>query len=63
VKGLANAITRALSHPTHYADLGRGARQIAARFTLAAHLSKLETTLETVLGTTPGTPAVSGCRS
>ncbi len=48
-EGLADAITRALSDPAHYADLCRGAREVAGRFTLAAHVSKLEGTLEAVL--------------
>jgi glycosyltransferase involved in cell wall biosynthesis len=48
-EGLADAIARALSDPSHYADLSRGAREVAGRFTLAAHLSQLENTLETVL--------------
>jgi hypothetical protein len=50
VEGLTAAITRALSDPSHYASLCRGAREVAARFTLAAHLSTLETTLESVCG-------------
>jgi glycosyltransferase involved in cell wall biosynthesis len=49
VEGLAAAICRALSDPSHYADLSRGAREVAGRFTLAAHLSQLENTLETAL--------------
>jgi len=48
--GLADAIARALSDPSHYADLSRGAREVAGRFALAAHVSKLEATLEAVLG-------------
>jgi glycosyltransferase involved in cell wall biosynthesis len=48
-QGLADAITRALSHPSHYADLCRGAREVASRFTLAAHVSQLETILDTVV--------------
>lgn len=47
-EGLAEAITRALSDPSHYAALCRGAREVAARFTLAAHVSQLEATLEAV---------------
>jgi glycosyltransferase involved in cell wall biosynthesis len=47
--GLASAIDRALSDPSHYADLCRGAREVAGRFTLAAHVSKLEGTLDAVL--------------
>lgn len=46
VDGLADAIVRALSNPGHYAELSRGAREVASRFTLAAHIAKLETTLE-----------------
>jgi glycosyltransferase involved in cell wall biosynthesis len=48
-EGLADAIARALSDASHYADLSRGAREVAGRFTLAAHVSQLENTLETVL--------------
>ena len=48
-KGLADAITRALSDPSHYAMLCRGAHEVASRFTLAAHVSKLEGTLKTAL--------------
>jgi glycosyltransferase involved in cell wall biosynthesis len=59
VEGLADAIRRALSDPSHYADLCRGAREVAGRFTLAAHVSKLEDTLETILETTPRKPAGS----
>jgi glycosyltransferase involved in cell wall biosynthesis len=50
-EGLADAIARALSDLSHYADLCRGAREVAGRFTLAAHVSKLEVTLEAVLST------------
>ena len=49
VEGLADAIIRALSDPSHYAVLCRGAREVAGRFTLAAHVSQLENTLEAVL--------------
>ena len=49
VEGLAAAITRALSDPSHYAELSRGAREVAGRFTLAAHLTQLETTLASAL--------------
>ncbi len=58
VEGLAAAITRALSDSSHYADLCRGAREVAGRFTLAAHVSKLESTLETILKTMRRTPAI-----
>jgi glycosyltransferase involved in cell wall biosynthesis len=51
VEGLADAMVRALSDPLHYASLSRGAREVAGRFTLAAHLSKLESTFETIFGT------------
>jgi glycosyltransferase involved in cell wall biosynthesis len=61
VEGLADAITQALTDPSHYAGLCRGAREVAARFTLAAHLSKLESTLETVLATTRGATTVAAC--
>lgn len=45
VGGLADAIVRALENPEHHADLQRGARQLARRFTLDAHLTKLELAL------------------
>jgi glycosyltransferase involved in cell wall biosynthesis len=57
VEGLANAIQRALSDPSHFSDLCRGAREVSGRFTLAAHVTKLESTLETVLETTRSKPA------
>jgi len=60
VEGLAEAIQRALSDPSHYTELSRGAQEISARFTLAAHVSKLENTLETVLGTMDRAPARLG---
>jgi glycosyltransferase involved in cell wall biosynthesis len=46
--GLADAIVRALSDASHYEDLSRGAREVASRFTLAAHVSKLEAILNSV---------------
>jgi glycosyltransferase involved in cell wall biosynthesis len=49
VEGLAASMTRALSDPAHYAELSRGAREVAGRFTLAAHLSQLENTLASAL--------------
>ncbi len=58
VEGLADAIARALYDPAHYADLRVGAREVATRFTAAAHLSKLEAVLETVRHA----PAVAGPR-
>jgi len=57
VDGLADAITRALSDPSHYAELCSGARDVAGRFNLAAHLSKLESALESVLENARRTPA------
>jgi len=45
VAGLADAIVRALENPEHHAELRRGARQLARRFTLDAHLAKLELAL------------------
>jgi glycosyltransferase involved in cell wall biosynthesis len=45
VEGLANAIVRALADPHHYAKLRRGAWEMATRFTLNAHLAKLEAIL------------------
>jgi glycosyltransferase involved in cell wall biosynthesis len=56
VEGLAEAIVRALSDPVHYASLGRGAREVAARFTLAAHVSKLESALQAVFQRTERGP-------
>jgi glycosyltransferase involved in cell wall biosynthesis len=49
-EGLAGAIARALSDPSHYAQLARGAREVAGRFTLADHVAQLENTLESVVG-------------
>jgi glycosyltransferase involved in cell wall biosynthesis len=46
VDGLANAIVRALADPVHYSKLCRGAWEVAGRFTLAAHMAKLEPILE-----------------
>lgn len=60
VEGLADAITRALSNPAHYAALCRGAREVAGRFTLAAHIAQLESTLETILHTESRTLAPIG---
>ena len=57
VQGLAEAIIRALSDSSHYADLCQGAREVAGRFTLAAHVSTLETTFETILETMRRLPA------
>jgi glycosyltransferase involved in cell wall biosynthesis len=45
VAGLADAIVRALENPEHHAELRRGARQLALRYTLDAHLTKLELVL------------------
>jgi glycosyltransferase involved in cell wall biosynthesis len=42
VSGLAAAIVRALADPDHHARLGRGARELARRFTLDAHVNQLE---------------------
>jgi glycosyltransferase involved in cell wall biosynthesis len=56
IQGLADAICRALSDPLHYARLCRGAREVAARFTLAVHLSKLESALESALAYDQETP-------
>ena len=59
-EGLAEAITSALSEPSHYAGLCRGAREIAARFALAAHISRLENTLKSVAGIADPMPAAVG---
>ncbi len=42
VEGLADAIVRALANPSHYATLSRGAFEVASRFTLERHVSRLE---------------------
>ncbi|MBV9769062.1 MAG: glycosyltransferase family 4 protein [Bryobacterales bacterium] len=62
VEGLAGAITRALESPSHYEELCRGAREVASRFTLTAHVSNLESILEGVLETEPhsGSPMRAG---
>lgn len=52
VEGLADALIRALSSASHYADLCRGAREVAGRFTLATHVVELESTLQGVLKNT-----------
>jgi glycosyltransferase involved in cell wall biosynthesis len=57
VQGLAEALVRALSDPSHYADLCRGAREVAGRFTLAAHVAQLERTLENSLQNGRPSPA------
>jgi glycosyltransferase involved in cell wall biosynthesis len=46
VDGLADAIVRALADPGHYANLCRGAWEVAQRFTLDAHVAKLEPILD-----------------
>jgi glycosyltransferase involved in cell wall biosynthesis len=57
VQGLAQALVRALSNPSHYADLSRGAREVAARFSLDAHVTQLEGTLENSLQNARRSPA------
>jgi glycosyltransferase involved in cell wall biosynthesis len=52
VEGLAAAIVRALGDPAHYANLCRGALEVAARFTLQTHLTKLESILDASRHTT-----------
>jgi len=47
--GLAEAIAKALIDPSHYADLSRGACEVAARFTLARHVSQIDNVFETIL--------------
>lgn len=39
--GLAGAVVKCLRDPRHYAELSRGARQMAARFTMERHLPDL----------------------
>ena len=46
--GLADAIVRALSDSSHYQRLRRGAWEVAKRFSIGAHVSKLETIMEQV---------------
>jgi glycosyltransferase involved in cell wall biosynthesis len=45
VRGLTDAIVRALANPQHYGNLRRGAWQMAQRFTLEDHLAELEPVL------------------
>jgi len=52
------AITRALANPSHYAKLSRGASEVAARFTLASHVSQIEGVFETILQAKRPTPNV-----
>jgi glycosyltransferase involved in cell wall biosynthesis len=46
VGGLAAALVRALSDPTHLARLGEGAWRVSQQFTRAAHLDRLEPLLD-----------------
>jgi glycosyltransferase involved in cell wall biosynthesis len=62
-EGLAVAIARALSDPSHYAKLCQGACEVAGRFTLAAHLSKLESKLQTILENVRTAPSELGGRA
>jgi glycosyltransferase involved in cell wall biosynthesis len=48
VQGLADAIVRALADPSHYGLLSRGAFEVASRFTLERHVSRLEEIFSTV---------------
>jgi glycosyltransferase involved in cell wall biosynthesis len=48
VMGLANAITRVLAVPTHYARLALGAWQSAAEFALARHVDQLDALFRSV---------------
>lgn len=50
VKGLAEAICRALSDPSHYYRLCRGAWQAAREFSMEAHVERLESILAIVAG-------------
>jgi glycosyltransferase involved in cell wall biosynthesis len=47
--GLADAITKCLDDPRHYAELSLGARQMAATFTMERHLPELIRILEHVI--------------
>lgn len=49
VKGLADAIVRALSNSAHYQALRVGAWEVARRHSMRAHLSLLEPILESVI--------------
>ncbi len=46
---LADAVVRCLGDPDHYEDLSRGARQMAARFTMDRHLPELMNVFEQVV--------------
>jgi glycosyltransferase involved in cell wall biosynthesis len=49
VEGLADAIVRALRDPDRLAALRRGSWEVARRFTIDAHLGRLDTLLSTVV--------------
>jgi glycosyltransferase involved in cell wall biosynthesis len=48
IEGLADAIVRALLDPGHYAAISRGAVEVASRFTLERHVSRLEHIFDTI---------------
>lgn len=48
VAGLADAVVRCLEEPRHYEELSRGARRIAANFTMERHLPEVVRVLERV---------------
>lgn len=48
--GLGDALVRVLGDPAHLAHLGRGAWQMARRFTPEAHLDRLERAFEATIG-------------
>jgi glycosyltransferase involved in cell wall biosynthesis len=47
--GLADAVVSCLRDPQHYAELSRGARQMAARFTMERHIPELMRVFEQAL--------------
>jgi len=53
VEGLADAITRALGDPTHYARLCRKAWELSRQFTLEKHVTKLDAILYSVCQSDP----------
>jgi len=50
--GLADAIVRALSVPDHYEQLCKGAWEIARKYSVTAHVDKLESVLDQVTNAT-----------
>jgi len=48
-EGLADAIVKCLRDPSHYQDLSRGAREMAARFTMERHIPEVIGVFERVV--------------